>query len=244
LKNKNKNNEFLMKKIIKFPLWLLFIITLPYCQAAWHPYLGIGAGLSKSQNALSVDFRDPNASQTPAVNMDTTGLNGTILAGVHNQQQHFFFGTEIFASLHNFKNKRKSEITTLVILGPYANLEFEASMKSTNGISFMIGKDLTSFADVFLKLDLLGSQFRIKYANIRTSGKGEKSKWLLGYAPGVGIQFHLTKSILTRFDYSYRIYNEFHTQNIAHEPIAQSTTISGRIAPRIHQFALSLIYRF
>lgn len=230
-----------MKKNIKFSLWLLFIATLPYCQAAWHPYLGVGAGLSKSQNALSVDFKDTITSQTIAVNMDTSGLNGTVLAGVHNQQQYFFFETEIFASLHNFKNKRKGEIT---FLGSHANLEFETSMRFTNGISFIVGKDLTSFADVFLKLDFLRSQFRVKYANTRTTGKGEQSKWLLGYAPGVGVQFHLTKNISTRFDYSYRIYNEFRTQNIAHEPTVQSTTISGRIAPRVHQFALSLIYRF
>lgn len=235
-----------MKQIIKFSLWLLFIATLPYCQAAWHPYLGVGAGLSKSQNALNVDFRDPNISQTIAVNMDTTGLSGTVLAGVHNRQQHFFFETEIFSSVHNFKNKRNGEVIMHTPLGDlsYANLEFETSMRFTNGISFIVGKDLTSFADVFLKLDLLRSQFRVKYANTRTTGKGEQSKWLLGYAPGVGVQFHLTKNILTRFDYSYRIYNEFRTQNIAHEPTVQSTTISGRIAPRVHQFALSLIYRF
>jgi opacity protein-like surface antigen len=234
-----------MKKIIKFSLWLLFIATLPYCQAAWHPYLGVGAGLSKSQNALSVDFRDSLTSQTIAVNMDTTGLSGTILAGVHNQQQHFFFGTEVFASVDNFKNKRKGEIINHApFVFSYANLEFETSMRLTNGISFMIGKDLTSFADVFLKLDLLRSQFKVKYANTRTTGKGEQSKWLLGYAPGVGVQFHLTRNISTRFDYSYRIYNEFRTQNIANEPTVTSTTISGKIAPRIHQFSLSLIYRF
>jgi opacity protein-like surface antigen len=176
-----------------------------------------------------------------------------LIVGVRQQQASFFIAGEIFTSVHQFSIKRKGnnffvkDPDGILPPGSFGALDFEVDVKYTNGVSVLLGKDLTSTVDVFLKLDFFLSKFIIKYANSAApSNHGEEKKWLFGYAPGVGVQVKLTDNIATRFDYSYRIYNEFNSKNLSRETglTAPSTVITGKILPRIHQFTLALIYKF
>lgn len=236
-----------MKKIL-IPS-LAFMLHVSASQATWQPYIGIGVGLSKSQNTFTGSLSNNIGSGSVNVNMDTTGTFEMLTLGIRNDQKNFFLAGELFTSLHQFTNKRKTNSiyrqfnpNTLVRFGI---LDFEVTQKYSDGISCMIGKDLTTSLDVFFKVDLFWSKFTIKYVNSGDPTKyGQGSKWLLGYAPGVGMQLNITKHISTRFDYSYRIYNQFRTKNISQETFPSAAVITGQISPRIHQFTLSLIYKF
>lgn len=228
---------------------ILFFVLISTTQATWQPYVGINVGLSKSQNTFTGYLINNLGSGNTKINMDTTGTSESMLVGVRNQHINFFWALEIFTSIHQFTNKRKgNDIFTVVnpnVMARIGTYDFEVNQKYTEGVSCFLGKGLASNLDAFLKLDLLWSKFMIKYVNsLRPSSQGQSSKWLYGLAPGVGLQFHITKFISTRFDYSYRIYNEFKSKNIANDPAFPNTYVTGKIAPRIHQFTLALVYRF
>lgn len=227
---------------------LAFVLTSAYCFATWHPYVGIGIGVAKSQNTFTAKYSNFLTSDSHILNMDTTGTNESIIVGLCNQQKNFFIASELFSTVHQFNLKRKGTVFYLIgpgIYEPAATLDFEVQQKYSNGISFQVGKDLSTMIDVFLKADIFLSKFVIKYVNAETPGiQGQENKWLFGYAPGVGMQVKITPQILTRLDYSYRIYNDFRSKNISRETEFRNTVITGKILPRIHQFTLSLIYRF
>jgi opacity protein-like surface antigen len=229
---------------------LLLFALMPTTYATWQPYVGINIGLSKSQNTFTGYLTNIVGSGNTKLNMDTTGTSESLLLGIRNQQTDFFYAFEFFTSIHQFATKRKGNNIFRVIdannMARIGTYDFEVNQKYTEGLSCYFGKDLTPNLDAFLKLDLLLSQFTIKTANTaRTSSHGQESKWLFGFAPGVGLQYHFTKSISARFDYSYRIYNEFKSKNIANDLVRPTTTnVTGKISPRIHQFTLALLYKF
>lgn len=236
-----------MKTALK--VLFVFFAVIPSSQATWHPYVGIGVGLSKSQNAFKANFSNVIGSDSKTLNMDGTGPNESLFVGIRNQQKNFFTGAEIFTTFHQLNVKRKENVFYLTVVGfpffPIGTLDFEVNQKYSNGGSFHIGKDITNFLDVFFKFDMFWSKFTIKYVNSNSpTTHGQENKWLFGYAPGVGVQLKLTENIATRLDYSYRIYNEFRSKNISQEMGVANTVITGRILPRVHQFALSLIYKF
>lgn len=235
-----------MKVILK--LLFTFFALATCAEASWNPYLGIGFGLSKSQNTFKASLKNNMGSNNLILNMDTTGWQESFILGVRNQQPNFFFSGELFTSLHQYHIKRKGNQFYDPALGvpmPFGIADFEVSQKYSNGLSFLFGKDLTKAIDVFLKFDFFVSQFRIKYVNSSTPGiSGQENKWIFGYAPGVGVQIKLTDSLATRVDYTYRIYNNFQSKNISRETVDPTTVITGKILPRIHQFSVSLIYKF
>lgn len=236
-----------MKTVLKLSLAFLALTTQTH--ATWHPYIGLGFGLAKSQNAMKADYSSVATTDNQTLNMDTTGTSESLILGIRQQQKSFFISGEVFTTIHQFNTKRKGTAFYNKVIGapagPFIWLDFEVAQKHSNGVSFIFGKDLTRIMDVFVKFDLFLSKFVIKYANSETpSNQSQHNKWLLGYAPGVGIQIKLTENISTRFDYSYRIYNEFRSKNLSRETDVANTNITGKILPRIHQFALSVIYKF
>ncbi|MBM3633190.1 MAG: porin family protein [Alphaproteobacteria bacterium] len=233
---------------INLKLLFTFFALSTYSQASWNPYVGIGFGLSKSQNTFKAYLKNNIGENSLILNMDTTGWNESLILGTRNQQPNFFFSSELFTTLHQYHIKRKGNSFYDPNIGvnlPFGIADFEVSQKYSNGMSFLFGKDLTKTIDVFLKFDFFVSQFRIKYVNSKSPGtSGQENKWLFGYAPGVGMQFKLTDSLATRVDYTYRIYNNFQSKNISQETDVPNTVFTGKILPRIHQFTVSLIYKF
>ena len=240
------NEEIFMKIILR--LLIALFAFMPYAQASWNVYGGIGLGLSKSQNTFKAYLKNGLGESSLILNMDTTGWNESLILGARNQQPNFFYSGELFTSLHQYHIKRKGNSFYDPGLGvnlPIGVADFEVSQKYSNGVSFLFGKDLTKTVDVFLKFDFFVSQFRIKYVNSNSPGiHGQERKWIFGYAPGVGLQFKLTDSMATRVDYTYRIYNNFQSKNISQETVVRNTIFTGKILPRIHQFTISLIYNF
>lgn len=232
-----------------FKVYFAFLVFTVSTQATWHPYVGLGIGLSKSQNTFKANFSNVIGSDSKTLNMDGTGPSESLILGIRNQQKNFFLAGEIFTTYHQINVKRKENAFYLTVIGfPYlllGKLDFEVQQKYTNGAGIQIGKDITNSLDVFFKFDVFWSKFTIKYVNSDTpSFHGQENKWLFGYAPGVGIQFKLAQNLAARFDYSYRIYNEFRSKNISQETAVANTVITGKILPRVHQFSLSLIYKF
>jgi opacity protein-like surface antigen len=233
-----------MKTTLK--LSVAFLALTSQTHATWQPYIGLGFGLAKSQNSMKADYSSVMTTDSQTLNMDTTGTSGSLILGIRQQQKSFFIGGEVFTTIHQFNTKRKG--TAFYNKNPYMVaifLDFEVAQKHSNGVSFLFGKDITSNMDVFVKFDFFVSKFAIKYANSEMpSNQSQHNKWLFGYAPGVGILIKLTENISTRFDYTYRIYNEFRSKNLSRETDIAQTNIRGSILPRNHQFALALIYKF
>jgi len=177
-----------MKIILK--LLFAFLTLTTYSYATWYPYIGLGVGLSKSQNSFKTNYSDVITSDSLTINMDTTGTSESLILGLRQQQASFFIAGELFTSIHQFNIKRKGNViylkNPLLPYRPYTMLDFEVDQKYTNGVSMLLGKDLTSRIDVFLKFDFFLSKFTIKYSNSKNPGmQNQENKWIYGYAPGV-----------------------------------------------------------
>ena len=148
-----------MKAALKILLTVIALTSTSY--AKLQPYVGVGAALMKSQNSFEAKVSNIQTAGTKTINVHTTGYSEHLLLGVKSQQDCFFLGGEVFVAVHQFNVKRMKN----VILGPNPAgvlffqvdpvIDLEVDQKSSGGITFLMGKDLTPHLDVFFKLDFL-----------------------------------------------------------------------------------------
>jgi len=206
--------------------------------------MGVGIGLSKSVNQLKTNFSNNLGSDSNSVNMGALWPFESVLLGVAKRYEtHFFIAGEVYGSIHQLKKSKKQIVfyRNRLLNQEIGRLDFELEQKYSNGMSFLIGKDIWKDIDVFFKAGLFFGKFLLKYINNATIKQGQEGKWLFGYAPGVGLQAKLLNNLSVRFDYSYKIFNEFKSKNLSRE-INPTTQIIGVLSPRVHQFMVSLIY--
>lgn len=226
--------------ILGIAFYLTLITTV---HAEWHPHIGAGFGLAKSQNSLKERYSSVIGSSNQLVNIGALGTTQSVCLGLTKQLPSFFFGSEIFTNFHQLKKTKKGP-ELLDNMGPLILLNFKLKKKYSNGVSFFIGKDLFPCLDIMFKLDLFLSRFKLQYYHPEENKAGAQSKQLFGYAPGFALQSRLSEHFRVRLDYAYRIYDTFKSKNISNETLVANTLIKGKVVPRVHQFLLNFIYAF
>lgn len=117
--------------------------------------------------------------------------------------------------------------------------------RHAQALSFKAGYALTDSVDVFAKLDLLHSSFKLSYHNAETGRSNSVIRKRYGVAPGFGIQKSFFKGWLTiRGEYGYHMFKMIKTGNISKEVGNAAPFLSLTARPRFHKFTLGVLCRF
>ncbi len=184
------------------------------------------------------------ASLRETIQYSNSSFHGGLVLGVAAVFDDFFLELDYepyFGSAKSKVDLDNSSNQGLVI----QDLVINMTQEKNHVFSFKVGHALTKSFDVFAKVDLLYSTFKMSYDNPTTGGHGRAIRKRTGIAPGIGVQKTFQDgSIILRGDYSYQIFSKIKSGDISteHGPLTRSVELSA--TPRAHKFTLGLIYRF
>ena len=192
--------------------------------------------------ALPAAFGGNNFDKT--INYDNTAFHAGTVLGVAILFEKFFLELDHqynFGSI-NSRIFQDNRIDGGIVIG---ELVLNFREKNAQALSFKAGYALTDSVDVFAKLDLLLSSFKLSYQNIETGLSNSVTRKRYGIAPGFGIQKSFFDGWLTlRGEYGYHMFKMIKTGNISKEVGAAAPSLNLTARPRFHKFTLGVLCRF
>lgn len=210
-------------------------------------YIGINLGIHHIFANLNSKFEIKDVgTDTQLMNCSHTGYETGILLGIKKEYHDSFFATEIYAEKNNLSsnNAQEKQFSDINIDGPNLGyLRFKNDMEKTFGLGILTGTMIKKHFRPFVSLDILISSFKLTSTLIRPepSATITQRKYLMGIAPGIGIEYNFNKNFTGRIAYKVSIYQKCMMNKGNFD---EDVKINTSFRPINHSMKLSLIYNF
>jgi len=213
-------------------------------------YLGIGPELTALTGQVKVsiintkyNFTEKNS---PCLSSYYPGVQ--IFGGYGNSYKQWYVGSELFADYSPIKSEHTNDGGNVIYQNLWklrSDFSYGAALRGGYMLSprlmlyALLGADLTQFRINSYK----GDYFHILPAKFDTSP--QKTKDVIGFMPGVGMESMLYKNLSVRMQYTYTLYPDITDSYII--PANGSTfknQFKDKYEPAINAFSLLLSYHF
>jgi opacity protein-like surface antigen len=211
-------------------------------------YMGIGPELTALTGQVKVKRLDMRYNSTeensPCISSYYPGIQ--IFGGYGNNYRQWYVGSELFADYSPVKSEHTNDGGN-VIYQTLWKLRSDFSYGAALRGGYMLSPRLMIYA--LLGADL--TQFRINsykgdyYHIAKFDASPQKTKDIIGFMPGIGIESMLYKNLSVRMQYTYTLYRSITDSYLIYENgSTYMNPFEDKYKPAISAFSLLLSYHF